>query len=85
MNWRETARTPRLLFLDARSLLPLFIFLLHMRLWTLGVAIAGITLFTVMEQLGYTLEVLFRLLRVKLIGGYKPATDPNLWRRRCRR
>jgi len=85
MNWRETARTPRLLFLDARSLIPLFIFLFHVRIWTFGVALIGIALFALLERLGYTLEVLFRLLRVKMVAGYRPATDPNLWRRRCRR
>ena len=84
MNWRETARSPRILFLDARSLVPLFIFLCHMRFWTFCVALVGIILFTVLEQLGYNLEVLFRVLRVKLVGGYRPAVNPALWRKRCR-
>jgi intracellular multiplication protein IcmT len=85
MNWRETARIPRILFMDARSLVPLLIFFFHMRLWTFVVAIVGITLFAILERLGFTLEILLRLIRVKVIGGYKPVTDPNLWRRRCRR
>lgn len=85
MNWRETARSPRILFLDARSLIPLFMFLFHMRFWTFCVAVVGIALFAVLEQLGYNLEVLFRLLRVKLISGYRPAMTQAPWRKRCRR
>ncbi len=84
MNWRETARTPRILFLDARSMVPLFVFLMHMRMWTLIIAAVGILLFTILEQLGYNLEVLFRMLRIKVAGGHRPAVNQVLWKKRSR-
>lgn len=84
MNWRETARSPRIFFLDARALVPLFIFLFHMRFWTFCVAAVGITFFAILEQLGFGIDVLFRLVRVKLIGNYRPSSNPAPWRKRCR-
>lgn len=84
MNWRETARTPRFFFLDARTLVPIFIFLMHMRLWTLAVAVISIALFTVLERLGYDLNVLFRVVRTRMIDKHRPINSANMWRRRCR-
>ncbi len=83
-NWRDTARIPRITVFDVRLLVPVFIFLLHIRTWTFCIAVASIVFFTILERKGYTLEVLWRLTRSKLAGRYRIVSDEKIWRKRCR-
>jgi len=78
--WRYLASPVRLLFIDARALLPFVVFLAHMRLWTLICAIIGVVLFSILAWLGLTLPVAWRMLRVVLCGPVRPRLPA--WKKR---
>ena len=83
-NWRDTARVPKLFIFDARLLIPLAIFFLHIRAWTFYLAIFFIAVFFLLERRGYTLGVLIKMLRIKFVGAYRPVVDSTIWRKRTR-
>ena len=66
--WRWASSVPRLGPVDARSGVALLIFFFHMRLWTLGVAVAGIVFFGFLERFGMTLPVAWRFFLRALSG-----------------
>lgn len=66
--WRDAGKLPRILGMDARAVFPIFFWLLHMRLWTLYLALASVVFFAGLEKFGYTLPVFLRLVRHKLRG-----------------
>jgi intracellular multiplication protein IcmT len=82
--WRDTARTPKFFGLDARTLFPVFLFLLHMTYWTLAVAVVGVIFFWAIEKKGYTLFVLLRIVRVWIAGHRRPSRrhDPSKYQKR---
>ena len=66
--WRDTGRTPRFLFMDARIVATILLWLLHMRMWTLYLFIASSIFFVVLERFGFTVPVALRALRVLIAG-----------------
>jgi intracellular multiplication protein IcmT len=72
-HWRDTAYAARFFFVDARASFPLFFFLMHIRWWTFGVAIAAMVFFALLEKYGFTVVVFGRWLRSFLAGPYKSA------------
>lgn len=66
--WRFTAAPVKILVIDARALLPIAVFLVHMRLWTLIVAGIGVAAFSLLAFFGFTLPVAWRVLRVLICG-----------------
>ena len=66
--WRWASSVPRLGPVDARSGIALLVFFFHMRLWTLGLALAGITFFGILERAGLTLPVAWRFFLRSLSG-----------------
>ena len=72
VQWRETGRQPKCGPIDARALFPMLVFLFHMRLWTLYVALAGIGVFWALTLWGVTPTVAWRILRVWAVGKYRP-------------
>jgi len=83
-NWRDTARVPKLFIFDARLLIPLSVFLLHIRAWTFWVAVIFTLLFFLLERKGYTISVILKMARIKTIGRYRPVVDSTLWKKRTR-
>lgn len=73
-NWRDSARMPRFFMFDARAALPLLFFLLHIRIWTLILAIIATIFFAAIERYGFTVAVFLRWLRCKIIGDRKIAS-----------
>jgi len=73
-HWRDSARTPRFFFMDARAAFPLLFFLLHIRLWTLIVAVIATIFFAILERYGFTVNVFGRWLRTTLVGKRKMAS-----------
>lgn len=73
-NWRDSARIPRFFLFDARAAFPLLFFLLHIRFWTLGLAIIATIFFAAIERYGFTVSVFLRWLRNKIIGSRKMAS-----------
>lgn len=78
--WRNTMMPVRLYLVDARALIPVMIFLVHWRLYTLYLAGAGIALFTVLEWFGLTFPVARRTIRRYLVGSVRAALPS--WKKR---
>lgn len=70
-HWRDSARPARFFFIDYRSVFPLLLFLLHIRLWTFIVASIAVAFFTLLERYGFTVTIFFRWLRSTLAGKRK--------------
>ncbi len=67
-HWRDSARTPRFFFMDAYSAIPLVLFLLHIRLWTLALACLVCAFFMLLNRFGFSLPVFIRWLRSFVAG-----------------
>lgn len=80
--WRNTARTPQILGMDARAVFPVVIFSLHFSMMTFIIAIIGVAFFYILSRYGYTPIIFIRILRLKVTGPYRPVADPAIWRRR---
>lgn len=76
--WRDSSRQPRFFFVDALAAFPLVIFLLHIRLWTLYIAIASIVFFAILERFNFTVPVFLRFMRGILAGKIRVAKP--VWR-----
>lgn len=75
-HWRDSGRTPKLFFMDAYSAFPLLLFLLHIRLWTFGLACCVCAFFVVLNRFGFTVPVFLRWLRAFVAGNQRYA---HLW------
>jgi intracellular multiplication protein IcmT len=76
-HWRDSARTPRLLFLDYRAVLP-YVYLMLSRgdhlIYNLVIVTLATLFFGVIEYFGFSYSVFLRWLRGSLISGrYKKA------------
>lgn len=80
--WRDTMRTLRLGPFDARLLGFILLFLVHMAMWTAGLAAGAILAFWLMERRGYVLPIALRKIRSWLAGPDRPAIP--WWARRVR-
>ena len=70
-HWRDSARSARFFMVDARAAFPIFLFLMHIRIWTGVVVIASGVFFGILEHFGFTVPVFFRWLRTVLAGQIK--------------
>jgi len=75
-SWRDTSRIPQFFFIDGRSVFPMVIFLLHIRLWTFLLALFFTAFFSILQYFGFTLGVFSRWFRNLLVGDRKIA---NPW------
>jgi len=73
-HWRDSARAVRFFGVDYRAMFPLLICLFLPRLWTLGLAVAAIVFFTLLERYGFSVMVFARALRGFFAGPRKIAT-----------
>jgi intracellular multiplication protein IcmT len=78
--WRNTMLPVRIYVADARVLIPMLVMLVHVRLWTLYVAISGIVVFAVLEWLGLTFPAAMRTLRRWIVGSRRAAIPA--WKKR---
>jgi intracellular multiplication protein IcmT len=74
-HWRDSARPVMFFNLDGRAVFPVLIFLMHMRLWTLGVAIFFMLFFALLNRYGFTPMVFFRWFR-NIIAGPRKLSQP---------
>lgn len=72
-HWRDSARYPLLFFVDARAVFPIFFCLLHLRVWTVVVALIVTVFFSVLNHYGFTTAVFGRFLRSFLAGRRRTA------------
>lgn len=70
-HWRDSARNPRFFLVDARAAFPIFIFLMHIRVWTGVLVIVSALFFGILERYGFTVPVFLRWLRSFLAGPVK--------------
>ena len=72
-HWRDAARNPRFFIVDALAVLPLVLFILHIRLSTFLTALVFIAFFMVLERFKFTVPVFFRWVRATLAGPLRTA------------
>ena len=72
-QWRDSARPLKFFMWDGRSVFPMVIFLMYMRLWTFILAIATMVFFTILMRYGFTPAVFLRWLRSAIAGRRKSA------------
>ena len=70
-HWRDSARPAKFFFMSAYGILPLVVFLVHIRLYTLIIALSVSIFFAILEKFGFTLPIFMRWLRVFLGGKHK--------------
>ncbi|KTC98993.1 IcmT protein [Legionella geestiana] len=72
-HWRDSARFARFFIVDARAAFPVFIFLMHIRVWTGVLVLVSALFFGILEHYGFTVPVFLRWLRSTLAGPLKSA------------
>ena len=72
-HWRDSARQVRFFGIDARIAFVLFLFLLHVKLWTFILSFVGVVFFILIERFGFSLVVFLRICRGLLAGPRKLA------------
>lgn len=70
-HWRDSARYARFFIVDARAAFPVFFCLLHLRWWTIVLALIATTFFAILLRYGFTVSVFGRWLRSFLAGRRK--------------
>ncbi len=70
-HWRDTARSVRFWIFDFRAAFPLFVMLLHIRMWTIITAVIATLFFAALERYGFTVIVFLRSIRTWLAGPRK--------------
>jgi intracellular multiplication protein IcmT len=78
--WRNTMLPVRVYVVDARVLIPVMVVLVHIRVWTLYVALGGIAVFTALEWLGLTFPAAVRTVRRWIVGSRRAAIPA--WKKR---
>ena len=77
-HWRDSARTARFFIVDARAAFPIFLFLMHIRVWTALLVVVSAAFFGTLEYYGFTIPVFLRWLR-NFFAGYVKSSQP-WWR-----
>ncbi len=72
-HWRDSARVPKFFMIDAYSAIPLFLTLLHIRLWTVALTISVCIFFMILNRFGFSLPVFLRWLRSFIAGNNRSA------------
>jgi intracellular multiplication protein IcmT len=78
-HWRNTMKPVRFFMLDARVAIFLMLFILHMRLWTIGLFLVVSLFFGMLEKRGLVFSAAMRTFRTWLLGKRRPAW---LWLRK---
>ena len=73
-HWRDSARSARFFLVDARAAFPIFLFLMHIRLWTGLLVVVSAVFFGILEHFGFTVPVFLRWLRLFFAGPVKLST-----------
>lgn len=72
-HWRDSARPVRFWIIDYRATFPLLFLLVHIRIWTLVMAVMFIVFFSMIERYGFTVAVFLRWTRSFIAGPRKIA------------
>jgi intracellular multiplication protein IcmT len=72
-HWRDSARSVRFFFFDAKAVFPFVLFLLHIRWWTFILALVTAITFTILNHFGFSVPVFLRFMRSFMAGKRKVA------------
>ena len=72
-HWRDSARSIRFFFFDAKAAFPFVLFVLHIRWWTFFLALGAAIAFTILNHFGFSVAVFLRLIRSLIAGRRKMA------------
>lgn len=72
-HWRDSSRQTRFFFVDALAALPVFLTLLHIKLWTFLTTMLIMVIFGILERFKFTVPVFFRWLKCFIGGNVKLA------------
>ncbi len=67
-EWRNSALPVRLFVVDALAAIPLFLAIVHLRVWTVALAFVWLLAFGILSRLGYRPLVALRILRTMVAG-----------------
>ncbi len=70
-HWRDSARSARFFMVDARAAFPIFLFLMHIRIWTGVLVLVSAVFFGILEHYGFTVPVFLRWVRSFLAGSIR--------------
>lgn len=73
LYWRETHKQPKLLIFDGRLVVLLLLVILHIRLWTLFLALLAMFILFFFERKGVPADSILRYLRTSFIGRRRTA------------
>jgi intracellular multiplication protein IcmT len=72
-HWRNTARPVRFFNIDYRAGIFVFLFMMHVRLWTFCILIIVIAVLWFLERRGLSMPLAMRRLRIWFYGKRRPA------------
>jgi intracellular multiplication protein IcmT len=67
-SWRDSARPIRFFMLDGKSVFPVVILLMHIRLWTFVLSLVTVVFFSVLIRFGITPRIFLRMVRNRMAG-----------------
>ena len=70
-HWRDSARPIKFFIWDGKAAFPMVLFLLHIQIWTLCVAVVAMMFFSVLNRYGFTPIVFLRWVRSTIAGSRK--------------
>lgn len=79
-HWRDSGRAPQFFMIDARSAFPLLLFLVHIKEWTLIVALVATAFFAILARYGLTMSIFVRTM-LSLLAGKVKQSKP-WWRKK---
>ena len=79
--WRHASQTPTFLGISCIAYLPIFVWLFHMRWWTLWTAVGVIVFFAVLARFGLSFKVLWQKF-LHLLRGSRIYARPWWYRNR---
>lgn len=82
--WRNTGLNPQIGPLDARSVFPIGLWLIHMSWWTFGLAALCILALVALGKMGIPVNAAVRRFLSLLLGRHRPTRDLCDFRSRCR-
>lgn len=71
--WRETHRQPRFLIFDGRLVILLLLMVMHIRIWTVLIAVTAGLVVWYFERKGVSVESIVRYIRAAVIGRHRSA------------
>lgn len=79
--WRDTSLSPDFLGVDSRAALPFVLFIVHMRLWTLMLALSSVVVLGVLAKFGYTVPFFMSKISRSVAGKVVMARPWWYWER----